>query len=152
MPSIVPYRVACIQILSLYDSYKNNSSEYEERYIVAIIKEILHCTPAIPTGLASSEAAQLPIKKLSKDHFYGRTRSARTIIRYLELGIFSLEKIDRLEAFIKSRSRVHFVTQSQNKTLATRDRNPGHWSKLYEKSGIELVPYQGKTKFDKSNI
>ncbi len=144
MPSNISYDVARIQILALYDSYKNEG--YPLQCLVTVIKDILHCTRIVPSGMASSEASFLKPKKYSIDHYFGRTRSAHAIVRLLDKGILSKDKPERFVAFIKSRSRVHYVTKSQNKALSSRDPNPGHWSNLYKKAGIRLVPYQGTLK------
>lgn len=97
--------------------------------------------PPIKTGLISHDALKLPSNKRTAEHFYGRTESAERLIKELRENPNRSDKA--IVAFLKSRSRVHFVTKSQNMVLRSYNKkNPNtHWRKAYRECGIELIKF-----------
>jgi hypothetical protein len=91
------------------------------------------------TGKASVEANNLPPKKsATKEHFYGRKKSASQFINML-MENSDLDE-DFLFNFIKERCHVHSVTSDQNKEL--KKYNMTHpdatWEEAYAAKGIIL--------------
>lgn len=143
MSKRLPYNLACLQILSLYEGWKDKDfcPAYAE-YLTIPIKEILFCTPAIPTGFVSETASQLPYSKITRDHYFSRTRTARRILELMRKGILSKKNLPRFEAFLKSRSRVHYITPEENRRMIRTSQTVRHWKFEYEEAGIKLIKYE----------
>lgn len=100
--------------------------------------------PSIKTGLASLEALKLPSNKRTPEHFYGRTASAERLIKEL---IGNPNRSDKaIVAFLKSRSRIHYVTKAENMLLRSYNKiNPNAlWRNAYRECSIELVEIKAK--------
>ena len=123
---------------------KKIKTETDEKYMIIMIRNAIFSLPSVYTGLISKEALELKEDKRTKEHFYGRTESARRLVR--EINNNPKRSVEALIAFLKSRSRVHKVTSKQNNLLKQYNKkNPGvHWRKAYKDCNIELVK-QGKT-------
>lgn len=121
-------------------------NKVDERTSVNCLMNGIFKLPSIRTGLASQEALKLPSNKRTKEHFYGRTASAQRLIKEL------LENPNRSDkafvAFLKSRSRVHYVTGAENMALRSyMDKNPtATWREAYRECCSELVRYEVKTR------
>lgn len=95
--------------------------------------------PQIKSGLTTRAALELPQDKRTPEHFYGRTESALRLIKEL---IENPNRSDKaLVAFLKSRSRVHYVTKKENMDLRFyMKKNPtDHWRKAYLACCSELI-------------
>lgn len=123
-----------------------NSPE-SEKIVVSMIRNEIFRLPNILTGMVSVEAMKLDWNKRTKEHFFGRTESAKKLIRKLQ------ENPNRSDAaiiaFLKSRCRVHQVTKEQNQALkAYNEKNPGvHHRKAYSECNVTLVPAERKRKY-----
>lgn len=115
---------------------KNKTSE---KYVIIMIRNAIFALPSVYTGLISKEALELKWNKRTKEHFYGRTESARRLIYEIQTNPGRSD--EALVAFLKSRSRVHKVTAKQNNDLKQYNlKNPGiHWRKAYRDCGIDLI-------------
>lgn len=121
---------------TLSKKIKNKTSE---KYVIIMIRNAIFALPSVYTGQISKEALELKWNKRTKEHFYGRTESARRLI--YEIQTNPTRSDEALVAFLKSRSRVHKVTAKQNNDLKQYHiKNPGtHWRKAYKDCGIELI-------------
>lgn len=115
---------------------KNKTSE---KYVIIMIRNAIFALPSVYTGLISKEALELKWNKRTKEHFYGRTESAKRLIYEIQTNPGRSD--EALVAFLKSRSRVHKVTAKQNNDLKQYNiKNPGtHWRKAYQDCGIHLI-------------
>lgn len=125
---------------------KKAKTKIDEKYMIAMIRNAIFSLPYVYTGLISKEALELKSGKRTKEHFYGRTESAKRLVR--EIKTNPKRSNEALVAFLKSRSRVHKVTSKQNNLLKQYNtKNPGtHWRKAYRDCGIELVKQAVNTK------
>ena len=110
---------------------------------IGLICDGIHQCPAIPSGLVSVAAKDRTVSTITKEHFFSRKISARTIFNLYDRGA----SICRVAAFIKSRCRVHYVTKQENMELVKyqQDQNIKTWREEYKAAGIVLVPYIKKT-------
>lgn len=123
------------------------NNEDSEKIIVSMIRNEIFRLPNILTGMISVEAANLPWNKRTKEHFFGRTESAKRLIRELQRNP---NRSDRaIIAFLKSRSRVHQVTGEQNQALKSyNQKNPGvHHTKAYAECNVVLIKSERKRKY-----
>lgn len=125
---------------------KKAKTKIDEKYMITMIRNAIFSLPYVYTGLISKEALELKSGKRTKEHFYGRTESAKRLVR--EIKTNPKRSNEALVAFLKSRSRVHKVTSKQNNLLKQYNtKNPGtHWRKAYRDCGIELVKQAVNTK------
>ena len=121
--------------------------DVSEKLIVSMIRGQLFHLPDILTGMVSIEAQDLEWNKRTKEHFYGRTESARRLIQEIKQN--PARSDTALVAFVKSRCRVHQVTSKQNQDLKTyHSLNPNaHWRKAYAACGITLIKPERKQKY-----
>jgi hypothetical protein len=117
----------------LYNAFKDMPAHLA--FVIGLIAEGLHRMTPIHTGLISEEASKRKVK-ICKEHFFGRTASARIIMKKIGEGKWSDE---RLVLLIKSRCRVHYTTSAENMKLRKYDHL--HWRKAYEAAGIKLIPF-----------
>jgi len=122
---------------TLHDAHKND--ELLRKQAIGLICDGIHQCPAIPSGLVSFAAKDRTVSNLTKEHFFSRKISARTIFALYDRGA----SIQRVAAFIKSRCRVHYVTKQENMDLVKYQQNPNMktWRQEYKAAGIVLVPY-----------
>lgn len=90
-------------------------NETDRRVFVGLINDGIFQREHIQTGLSSPEANLLPYSKRTKEHFYGRKKSAEELYELLSRE----PHVDdgALYDFIVERSQVHFVTKKQNMAL-----------------------------------
>ena len=115
---------------------------YQDLYMASVfIRNGIFSLPSIKSGLISKNALKLKANKRTPEHFYGRTESALRLIK--EITENTNRSDEAIIAFLKSRSRIHYVTQDENMTLRTYNKeNPNvHWRKAYQDCGVELVKY-----------
>ena len=126
-----------LQARAMIDNYNLYKDEPEILTMMAgLFAEGLHRQRAIHTGLISEDAANRPKGgKVCKEHFFGRTASAKKIFEQIAKG----KSIDRITCLIKSRSRVHYTTSAENMKLLKFDHL--HWREAYRQAGINLIPY-----------
>jgi hypothetical protein len=125
---------------------KKTKNKTDEKYMIIMIRNAIFSLPSVYTGLISEEALELPYDKRTKEHFYGRTESAKRLVHEIKTNPKRSEKA--LILFLKSRSRVHKVTAKQNNLLKQYNKkNPGiHWRKAYKDCGIDLLKQDINTK------
>lgn len=138
------YKVAAKLSLSLFDGWQKYN--YDPQYykgMVSAIKEIIYSCPEIHSGYVSETAKDYLSKHVCKEHFYSRTQSAKKIINYMETGILNEAKLERFENFLKSRSRVHYVTSEENRNLIKYQYDEAlvHWKHQYDAAGVKLVKW-----------
>jgi hypothetical protein len=121
--------------------------DVSEKLVVSMIRGQIFHLPDILTGMVSVEALELDWNKRTKEHFYGRTESAKRLVR--EISQNPKRSDATLVAFVKSRCRVHQVTSKQNEDLKAYNKlNPNtHWRKAYAECGITLVLAVRKQKY-----
>ena len=114
-------------------------NEVDFRTAVNCLMNGIFKLPSIKTGLVSKEALNLPSNKRTPEHFYGRTESAKRFIKEIKENPNRSDSV--LVMFLKSRSRIHYVTKTENMALRSYSKkNPKtHWRKAYRDCGIELV-------------
>jgi hypothetical protein len=132
-------RIARAMVLGIQD-------EDDLRTAINCLMNGIFKLPSIKTGFASQEALKLPSNKRTPEHFYGRTESAERLIKELKENPDRSDKA--IVAFLKSRSRIHYVTKSENMALRTYSKkNPKkHWRKAYRECCSELVKYEMRIK------
>jgi hypothetical protein len=132
-------RIARAMVLGIQD-------EDDLRTAINCLMNGIFKLPSIKTGFASQEALKLPSNKRTPEHFYGRTESAERLIKELKENPGRSDKA--IVAFLKSRSRIHYVTKSENMALRTYSKkNPKtHWRKSYRECCSKLVRYEIKIK------
>jgi hypothetical protein len=120
-------------------------TELEEKVALGMIMNSIFQMPSIFTGYVSEQASKMPINKTTPEHFYGRTETARRLIKEIKENPNRSDKA--LVKFVKSRCRVNRVTSAENITLKSyNSANPNtFWKKSYSALGITLVPYKRKT-------
>ena len=131
-------------VKSLVPMINNKDSE---KIIISMIRNEIFALPNILTGMVSVEAANLSWNKRTKEHFFGRTKSAKRLIRELQRNP---NRSDRaIVAFLKSRGRVHQVTQKQNEDLKSYNKkNPdAHPNKAYAECNVILIKSERKRKY-----
>lgn len=137
--------LAFIKIIRIL--HKNVSNDVEKAIAIKFICDYLHNLKPIFTGLVSSEARNLPYNKMTNDHFFSRTQTAKKIFDFLDKDKITDK---RLILFIKSRCRVHRVTKNENMNLRKIMNNRAnigiHWRKAYDMLGIKLVKYEKQSK------
>lgn len=126
-----------LQARAMIDNYNLYKDEPELlRMMTGLFAEGLHRQRAIHTGLISEAAANRPKgAKVCKEHFFGRTASAKKIFEQIAKG----KSVNRITCLIKSRSRVHYTTSAENMTLLKFDQL--HWREAYRQASIKLIPY-----------
>jgi hypothetical protein len=131
---------------------KKSKTKTDEKYMITMIRNAIFSLPHVYTGFISKEALELKSEKRTKEHFYGRTESAKRLVH--EIKTNPKRSNEALVAFLKSRSRVHKVTSKQNNLLKQYNtKNPGtHWRKAYRDCGIELVKQDINTKNGKRYV
>lgn len=115
-------------------------NETDLRTAINCIMNGIFKLPPIKTGLVSLEALKLPSNKRTPEHFHGRTASSERLIKEL---IKNPNRSDKaIVAFLKSRSRIHYVTKAENMSLRSYNKiNPNAlWRQSYRECDIELVP------------
>ena len=117
-------------------------NETDEKIIVSMLMSGIFRLPSKFTRLVSIEAAELKYAKRTPEHFYGRTDSAKRLVKELKNNPIRSDKA--IIAFIKSRCRVHQVTKEQNNILkAYNIKNPNvHWRQAYADCSIILKPIE----------
>ena len=127
--------------------HKNCTNETEKEVAIKFIVDYLHHLPIIFTGLVSEDANKLPYNKMTNDHFFSRTQTAKKIFDFLDKKEFS---DNRLALFIQSRCRVHKITKKENmdlrKIMNNKKNTNIHWREAYKNLGINLVQYVNKSK------
>lgn len=115
-------------------------SETDRKVFVGLINDGIFQREHIHTGLASVEANALHSSKRTKEHFYGRKKSAERLFDLLSEDLCVEDTA--LYDFIVERSRVHFVTKKQNMRLREYHKlNPAAThEEAYNGCGIILVP------------
>jgi hypothetical protein len=127
-------RIARAMVLGIQD-------ETDLRTAINCLMNGIFKLPSNKTGLASPAALKLPKNKRTPEHFYGRTASAERLIKELIENPGRSDKA--IVAFLKSRSRIHYVTKSENMALRSYNKiNPkALWREAYRECGIELVEF-----------
>ena len=115
-------------------------NETDRRVFIGLINDGIFQREHIQTGLASPEANMLPSSKRTKEHFYGRKKSAQQLFDLLSEDPQVDDSV--LHDFILERSQVHFVTKKQNMSLREYHKanpNATH-EEAYRACNILLVP------------
>lgn len=120
-------------------------TEADEKIAIGMIMNSLFQLPSIFSGYVSEKASKLPVGKMTPEHFYGRTESAKRLVKEIKENPNRSNK--SLIKFIKSRCRIHRVTSAENTVLRSYNTaNPNtHWRKAYKEVGIVLVNYEKQT-------
>jgi hypothetical protein len=120
-------------------------TEADEKIAIGMIMNSLFQLPGIFSGYISEKASKLPIGKTTPEHFYGRTESAKRLVKEIKENPGRSDKA--LIKFIKSRCRIHRVTSDENNSLkAFNLANPNtHWRNAYKELGIVLIRYERQT-------
>ena len=126
------------------------NDEFNRKVFRREVAHHLHDMPSIRTGMVSKAYKDLPIGDLTKEHFYPRQQSADKIIKLLDKGKLTENRLARI---LKSRARVHYVHSTENNALRTVQKDPAlkTWRQQYATLGIELVQYQNKKPGRKPN-
>lgn len=146
MKKPVDHNVRLLAFIKLIKTlHKNSFNEIEREVAIKFIGDYLHHLRPVFTGLVSEDANKLPYNKMTSDHFFSRTQTAKKIFDCLDKKELSER---RLLLFIKSRCRVHKITKKENLDLRRIMNNKENinWRKAYEMLGIKLVKYERKTK------
>lgn len=127
---------------TLHAAHKDDP--FLRKQATGLICDGIHQCPAIPSGLVSIAAKDRTVSTITKEHFFSRMISAKTIFNLYDRGA----SVCRVAAFIKSRCRVHYVTKQENMELVKYQQDPNikTWREEYKAAGIVLVPYIKKTK------
>lgn len=114
-------------------------SETDRRTAINCLMNGIFKLPSTKTGLVSKSALELPQNKRTPEHFYGRTESAERLIKELLQNPNRSDKA--IASFLKSRSRIHYVTKAENMALRSYNKkNPTvHWREAYRQCNVELV-------------
>lgn len=139
------YKTATKVAIALFEGWEKFGCDpnYYKKMVTTLSDVIYQC-PKIHSGYVSEEANTLSVKEVCKEHFYSRTQSAKKMVELMEKGLLNAERLDRFEAFMKSRARVHYVTSKENTYLIKFQSNPelNHWKKQYEAAGISLKKWE----------
>ena len=142
------YRDLAVLIQDMASLYKGKQQMLD--MCIKLVTDGIHQCPAIHTGKISEKAVERREEILgsggkwvpTKEHFRSRKDSARYLFDLVQRRPnISLE---RLEALIKSRCRVHYTTKEENMELR-RHSHLTHWHQQYESAGVVLVDFQPKT-------
>lgn len=118
---------------------KGIEDKHDKKVAIGMVTDGIFQRKHYHTGLASVEANNLPPKKTAtKEHFYGRKKTASQFIEML-MKNQDLDE-DFLFDFIKERCQVHSVTSGQNMALRNHTKeNPNDtWEEAYAACGIIL--------------
>ena len=117
-------------------------NEVDEKVVIGMFMNQFFGLPSIFSGLVSEKALKLKSVKRTPEHFYGRTGSAKRLLKELRENPNRSDKA--LLAFVKSRCRIHKVTSDENSALKSYFKiNPdAHWREAYAKKNIVLRPHE----------
>jgi len=120
----------------------NIENKVDEKIVIGMFMNQFFSLPSIFTGLVSKDAAKLKSAARTPEHFYGRTESAKRLLREMKERPHRSDAA--LIAFVKSRCRIHKVTSKENNRLKRYfAENPGdHWRKGYAAEQIILQPHE----------
>lgn len=145
------YRIHAILAIAQFEGLKQLGF-YDPPIVNSAIKlhkDGYYACPNVHSGLMSPKAYNNVVDNKQNhntdDHFHSRTLSSETFHKHYEADRFTLDRIDRVEAWYKSRCRVHTVTRQENRDLIAvqNDINTKgkHYTLHYDAVGIkELVP------------
>lgn len=114
-------------------------NEVDKKVAIGLITDGIFQRKHYHTGKASVEANNLPPKKsATKEHFYGRKKTATDLIEML-ISTPTLSD-DFLFSYVSERCQVHSVTKDQNMALRTYTKeNPNvTWEEAYAACKIIL--------------
>jgi hypothetical protein len=114
-------------------------NEVDKKVAIGLITDGIFQRKHYHTGRASVEANKLPPKKFAtKEHFYGRKRTAKDLIEML-ISTPTLSD-DFLFSYVRERCQVHSVTKDQNMALRKyTQHNPNTtWEEAYSACKIML--------------
>ena len=117
-------------------------NDVDKKTVISMFMNHFFRLPAIFTGFVSEDASLLKSAARTPEHFYGRTESAKRLLKELKERPHRSDAA--LLAFVKSRCRVHKVTSDENNRLKRYfAENPGHhWRRGYAAERVILQPHK----------
>lgn len=147
----VIYNLKTIAVDFMASIEKLTELEFSEEDISRIIsckRDLFYNTNASRTNWFSEQALEnykqgKSIKLNTQEHFYSRTKTAYDFLRHFRSGRFNYNRLNLIEAWIKSRIRTHTVTKEENQKLVAiqngKHTKQLHWTEQYRLAGIPLI-------------